>query len=96
MVHRPLDRIRLALPHHSLQTAVVTTFGDNGQAEGNLLAGSEMTRSPTLEAVDLEVIPEVILGVTLGATRAILTSLAVWPTIRARAWIACDRLLQMQ
>ena len=54
-----------------------------------------MTRSPTLVAVDLEVILEETLGVTLGATLVILTSLAVWPMIRATAQIACDRLLQM-
>ena len=50
-----------------------------------------MTRNPTLVAVDLEE----TLGVTLGATLVILTSLAVWPTIRARARIACDKLLLM-
>ena len=74
---------------------MVTTFEDNGQAGGNPLAGGEMTKSPTLAAVDLEVIPEVILGENLGAVLVSLTSLAVWPMIRARAPIACDRLLQM-
>ena len=54
-----------------------------------------MTRNPTLVAVDLEVILEETLGVTPGATLVILTSLAVWPMIRARAQIACDRFLQM-
>ena len=50
-----------------------------------------MIRNPTLVAVDLEVILEETLGVTLGATLVSLTSLAVWPMIRARAQIAFDR-----
>ena len=57
----------------------------------NPLAEGQTTRSPTLAAVDLEVILVVTLGVTPGATLVILMSLAVWLTIKAEAKIACDK-----